>query len=895
MKVQSSAALLFILTMLLLCACSTSGEEFNVDTDEDADPESADGDEATTDGDLDNETANEESDAIEADEYDINESMETEPDEELIIETDRDNATEGGETPDGDTEDDPGLTGEILPCEPSAGSETVLLLKGTVITPTEAWLNGEVLTDSVSGQILCAAEDCSEHVQYEEASVICAEGVIMPAMLDPHNHSGYNTIPRWKHEGDGHCWQDGTHCQRLNGLYRNRYKWADDPDYDNTLKIHYNSLKDEHHCAMQKWAEIRMMMHGTSGVAGSYNTSLCHCHLDGDLMMVRNLDQPRTCSGLDSDTMRSSISSPCDLDWEDYYAGVCDAFTSGDANVIFLHVAEGVVSDKSQEEFYCLLDPNETDTTKTFMLEEIIGIHSTAAYSDEEQLLACTGLQPDAEDTYKIVWSPRSNIDLYGQTTNIPLALNRGITVALGPDWTPSGSLSQLQEMRCARYVSERYWNKLLDDRTLVRLTTDMAARVMKIDDRLGSLEAGYLADVTVIATDENGRRHPYRTVLGAEAWDVRLLLIGGRPMYGDNGIAPYNALCETLDVCGNEKTICVKKSDNTADAEKGFTQTLSDIREEMTTALQPLKDAAAEEDKYIFELMPLVFCPGTPEYEADQPEEVCTFKHNPHEDVLYPAVPETPVDYDSDEDGIPDDSDNCPYINNADQMNRDQNTIGDACESVEFNPPPSVDCPCMVDVCTRTECLGDKTRFNNKRWSAQACYPGDKPQDYAKLVEISDLWEIGSKFGADDGDIIQIVGAVITARLDGGYYISERSTHRNSAVFIEDDAHGRMIKTGNEVDIVGELKRNSECLSIGLLHVEPADSHRIEAKPEAMPEVELKAGDDPEDFVGMNIKAPAGILPIRWNINTKGLKSGILTESIDGSYRLVPFINEMH
>jgi len=840
MRANCSVFSLLLFSAFIFCAaCSTSGSEYLPDIDGDKESAPNDGDE-TMDGDIDEESNTE----LGINEEELESDTDTESDTSEPADDDNENyeheTSDGDEQSDGDeiqsdgdieNTDDPGLTGEIQPCQPVEASESLLLLKGTVITPEDAWLNGEVLTDSTSGEILCAAEDCSGHAQYQEASVICAEGVIMPAMLDPHNHSAYNTIPRWKHEGDGHCWQNGTHCQRLNGMYRNRYKWADDPDYDNTLKVHYNTLKSDHHCAMQKWAEIRMMMHGTSGVAGSYNTSICHCHLDGDLMMVRNLDQPRTCSGLDSDRMRSSISNPCDLAWESYYSGVCEAFSSGDANVIFLHVAEGVTPD-AQDEFYCLLNPNENDAGKTFLIEQIIGIHSTAAYSNETRLLACTGMQDNVLNGYKIVWSPRSNIDLYGQTTNVPLALNLGITVAIGPDWTPSGSLSQLQEMRCARYISERYWNNTFDDRTLVRMTTDIAARVMKIEDRLGSLRTGSLADVTVISANENGRRHPYATILNAEAWDVRLLLIGGRPMYGDSGIAPYNSFCETLDVCGHDKTICVKMSDDAADAEKGFTQTLTDIRNELTAALQPLKDNATEEDKYIFELMPLVYCPGTPEYEADQAEEVCAFKHNPHEDVLFAATPQTPIANDQDEDGYDDDTDNCPQINNADQMDRDGNGIGDACEGFEITPPPSADCACTVNSCDNTECYGAPKPYLENRWKNKACYAEDGSwQQNARLAEISDLWHPNSKFGAKDGDILQISGALITAIQKDGYYICDRNGHANAAIFVKGDTGDKVAKTGNEVDLIGEFENDGRNIALKALHIEPADSHRIEAE----------------------------------------------------------------
>jgi hypothetical protein len=39
-----------------------------------------------------------------------------------------------------------------------------------------------------------------------------------------------------------------------------------------------------------------------------------------------------------------------------------------------------------------------------------------------------------------LIWSPQSNRALYGESTNIPLALKHGVSASLGIDWNPSGS-----------------------------------------------------------------------------------------------------------------------------------------------------------------------------------------------------------------------------------------------------------------------------------------------------------------------------------------------------------------------------------------------------------------------------------------------------------------------
>jgi len=60
-----------------------------------------------------------------------------------------------------------------------------------------------------------------------------------------------------------------------------------------------------------------------------------------------------------------------------------------------------------------------------------------------------------------MVWSPFSNLLLYGGTSDIARARNEGVLIALGPDWSPSGSKNLLGELKVARLVSEEAGGRL--------------------------------------------------------------------------------------------------------------------------------------------------------------------------------------------------------------------------------------------------------------------------------------------------------------------------------------------------------------------------------------------------------------------------------------------------
>jgi cytosine/adenosine deaminase-related metal-dependent hydrolase len=742
-----------------------------------------------------------------------------------------------GDAPDGDvtdgdeTGDDP-LPGEIAACSMRDGSDTILWYKGTVVTPDEAWLNGEVITDATTGRILCAAQDCSAHEKAADARIICAEGIIMPGMLDPHNHSGYNTIPRWKHPGDlncsncnpasdPECLPDGTKCRRKDGLYQTRHDWPNDPDYDRTLKAHYNGIKSEHHCAMQKWAEARMLIHGTTGVAGSYAMSRCH------YIMARNLDQSKNASGLPSDAMQSNIYAVDaivrDSEQVDKY---CANFASGKADTLFLHVAEGVVEKDNREEFWQLLYPDETRPELTLMIEQLIAIHSTGGYTPELALMACSGAH--------LVWSPRSNIDLYGQTSNIPQAMSLGVQISIGPDWTPSGSLSQLQEMRCARHVSQRYWDNRIDHRTLVRWVTDAPAVAMHIDEDLGALKAGLMADLVVIAASDEQRRRPYQRIVEAEAWDVRLTMIGGKPVYGDLGLSPYSPFCESLSVCGQVKIICAK---TTEDATDGYNQTLADIQAELESALAPLREAAAEADQYMFELLPLVFCPGTDEYAADQPEAVCEFRHNPHADVLYPALPAEPISDDADFDGIADDADNCPLVNNADQMDLDEDDIGDACDAT----PGELACD---RVATNGCTIGEAPAIRLHQHAVQPDAP---------LRTVMELHQPGP-MQPKDGERVMIADVLVTVLADGGAYVQQDDARAWAGLFVREALRWPLLSVGRRVDLIGAVRFVDKRAQLELLDMELSD-HCVIDQPDPPAPVTLEPGTDLRPYIGMRVR----------------------------------------
>lgn len=139
------------------------------------------------------------------------------------------------------------------------------------------------------------------------------------------------------------------------------------------------------------------------------------------------------------------------------------------------------------------------------------------------------------------VWCPSSNLYLYGSTAP-PALFDGAVDVLLGSDSLASAAGTLLDELRVARGT------RRLPDAALLDAVGPTAAR------RLGlqrpSLEPGQPADFAVF-------RAP---VLDARPPDVALVVVAGRPRYGDAALAELFEYCgttvEPITVWGREKIV---------------------------------------------------------------------------------------------------------------------------------------------------------------------------------------------------------------------------------------------------------------------------------------------------------------------------------------------------
>jgi cytosine/adenosine deaminase-related metal-dependent hydrolase len=154
-----------------------------------------------------------------------------------------------------------------------------------------------------------------------------------------------------------------------------------------------------------------------------------------------------------------------------------------------------------------------------------------------------------------LVWSPRSNLSLYGETIDLRESQRQGVRLALGTDWSPSGSFNMLEEFSCARAVAQKIAAPL-DAHQLWLMATLNAAYAAGIDDVVGQLAEGLYGDLVLLRKREG--LEAYAVAINATVDDVALVWLDGKPIFADSEIARqmgFDSGCEALTA--EDKVMC--------------------------------------------------------------------------------------------------------------------------------------------------------------------------------------------------------------------------------------------------------------------------------------------------------------------------------------------------
>lgn len=328
---------------------------------------------------------------------------------------------------------------------------------------------------------------------FDHATRVDTGGLVYPGLMDLHNHMAYNCLSLWLAHDHPSAWTT-------------RNQWPNDNDYKPSISLPANALCHADGKAVLKYVETKAAVGGVTAIQGS--AKLSH-PFEG--FMVRNVEF-ETFGG----KKKSVNQSVREFESDDQYDAANKDLKAGHA--FLYHLAEGtdpgLIKDYDGLRDHHCLQPR------------FIGIHSTALGSDQFTEWHATA-QGGA-----IVWSPFSNLWLYGKTTDVVAAGQAGMIVCLGADWSPSGSKSVLGELKVADLHNKVALGGALSDHDICAMVTCNPAQALGWEHLVGQLKAGLHADFVVMAA--NGKtKDAYRALIESVEADVLLVAINGYPIYG--------------------------------------------------------------------------------------------------------------------------------------------------------------------------------------------------------------------------------------------------------------------------------------------------------------------------------------------------------------------------
>jgi 5-methylthioadenosine/S-adenosylhomocysteine deaminase len=328
---------------------------------------------------------------------------------------------------------------------------------------------------------------------FENVSPVATGGTIYPGLIDLHNHLSYDALTLWD----------------VPEMYTNRDQWGRESDYRKLISGPMQVLGKTpgYPEAVVRYVECKCLLGGVTtaqGISLSSNQGI-QSYYRG---VVRNVEQTDDPNLPDAGTRIGDVE-----------AGSAEKFLQRlqESSCLLLHLSEGS-DERARQHFEAL----RIADGKWAITDALAGIHCAALRPEDFRVLG--------ENGGAMVWSPLSNLLLYGQTADVKAARDAGVRIGIGSDWSPSGSKNLLGELKVARLVAAEVGAGYTDC-DLVAMATRDAAEILKWDGLLGSIEAGKRADMLVVY----GRSgDPYAKLIEARETAIFLVVIDGVPRYGN-------------------------------------------------------------------------------------------------------------------------------------------------------------------------------------------------------------------------------------------------------------------------------------------------------------------------------------------------------------------------
>lgn len=383
-------------------------------------------------------------------------------------------------------------------------------------------------------------------------------GTVLPGLIELHNHLAYNLLPLWQ----------------VPQRYTNRDTWGNSTQYHQLVTAPMKTIGEATDLlpALVRYVECKALLGGvtTSQGIALFSAPGVRRYYRG---IVRNVEQTG------DPALPEAGSRIADVQASDPQAFLAELKRK---RCFLLHLSEGT-DDAAHKHFEALQLPNGGGWAIT---PSLAGIHCVALTPADFQVMAAHGAS--------MVWSPFSNLLLYGQTANVAAAIAAGapLKLGLGSDWSPSGSKSLFGELKVAHVYSQSNGNPLTDEQ-LLRLATVEAAQILGWDEQLGSLEVGKRADLVVVAGQDDNA--PVSPVFQGDERTIQLVAINGTPRYGTPALMSADGSgVETLTVGDQSRVLYLTQRTEDPDV---AALTLAQATAKLSDALENIKAIRLEQE----------------------------------------------------------------------------------------------------------------------------------------------------------------------------------------------------------------------------------------------------------------------------------------------------------
>jgi large repetitive protein len=416
-----------------------------------------------------------------------------------------------------------------------SGSGSSQIIRGNVISDGKLYVGGGLLIGS-DGRI--KASGC-KLPQEAAVTLDCPGSLISAGFINLHEHIDYSfqqpphpPTLKWKHRYE---WQ------KLSAVERGFDYWAPD-----------KKKSPDEWTEVSERAMLRHALSGSTSISGAkdFRAFLRNLKLNTDSLATPYGKPVEDSTFPIWSESKQWLTAPCDTTQ-------INAIKFDKDDPYIPHVGEGT-NDGARFEIGCVLDAIQNKTTPNAF------IHVVAI--DDAQIKRLKTQNVSA------VVSPRSNLQLYGATAPLSKLRAASVNLSLGTDWSPSGSLTELDEARCLARYNRDSLNGSFTWSDIHRMMTENGAKAVGLQGQIGKLAVGEYADFVIL---DSAGRHSLGEVLENSALKETIaVFIGGRAASFPSawvGKLPELDNCspDPRDLCGQQRTVCG------GDSQRSLTQLL--------------------------------------------------------------------------------------------------------------------------------------------------------------------------------------------------------------------------------------------------------------------------------------------------------------------------------